>query len=128
MSLIARHLEGNGIATVIAGSAKDIVEHCSVPRFLFSDFPLGNSAGKPNNTASQDLTLELALKLLENSITPRTTVQSPEIWSTSHEWKLDFQNVDRIPENEIKRRRQEFDKIKEIGQQVRDATLNTKAN
>ena len=128
MSLVARHLEANNIPTVIAGSAKDIVEHCGVPRFLFSDFPLGNSAGKPNNAASQDITLELALKLLENSTAPRTTVQSPEIWSTSHDWKLDFQNVDRIPADEIKRRRQEFDKIKEIGQQVRDETLNAKAN
>ena len=128
MSLVARHLEANNIPTVISGSAKDIVEHCGVPRFLFSDFPLGNSAGKPNNAASQDITLELALKLLESSIAPRTTVQSPEIWSASHDWKLDFQNVDRIPADEINRRRQEFDKIKEIGQQVRDATLNTKAN
>jgi|TARA_B100001540_G_scaffold282544_1_gene273403 hypothetical protein len=121
-------LEANKIPTVIAGSAKDIVEHCGVPRFLFSDFPLGNSAGKPRDLVSQDRTLELAFQLLESSIAPRTTVQSPEIWSPSHEWKLDFQNVDRIPAEEIKRRRLEFDKIKEIGQQVRDETLNTDTN
>jgi len=42
-SLIARHLEANGISTVVMGCAKDIVEHAEVPRFLFSDFPLGNS-------------------------------------------------------------------------------------
>src|SRR2546422_795211 len=47
--------------TVIMGAAKDIVEHCGVPRFLFSDFPLGNSAGKPFDVESQAATLELAL-------------------------------------------------------------------
>ena len=47
--LVARHLEANGIATVVMGCAKDIVEHAAVPRFLFSDFPLGNSAGKPHD-------------------------------------------------------------------------------
>ena len=65
VSLVARHLEANGIATVIMGCAKDIVEHAAVPRFLFSDFPLGNSAGKPHDVASQALTLELALSVLE---------------------------------------------------------------
>src|SRR3984957_17003698 len=63
-SLVARHLEANGIATVVMGCAKDIVEHAAVPRFLFSDFPLGNSAGKPHDPASQALTLELALRVL----------------------------------------------------------------
>jgi len=53
VSLAARHLEANGISTVIMGCAKDIVEHCGVPRFLFSDFPLGNSAGRPFDVESQ---------------------------------------------------------------------------
>ena len=125
MSLIARHLEGNGIPTVIAGSAKDIVEHCSVPRFLFSDFPLGNSAGKPNDLASQDKTLDLALQLLESSRVPRTTIQSNQRWSTNDDWKLDFQNVDLMSKEEIRSRKEEFDRIKAIGQQVRDETLKT---
>ena len=63
-SLIARHLEANGISTVVMGCAKDIVEHAAVPRFLFSDFPLGNSAGKPHDQASQALTFELAMRVL----------------------------------------------------------------
>ncbi len=123
MSLTARYLEENGIPTVIMGSAKDIVEHCGVPRFLFSDFPLGNSAGKPNDPASQADTLERALQVLERAPGPRTTVQSPQRWSVSADWKLDFQNVERIPAEEIQRRRAEFDKIKEVGQKVRDAAL-----
>ena len=46
VSLAARMLEENGIATVIMGCAKDIAEYAGVPRFLFSDFPLGNAAGR----------------------------------------------------------------------------------
>ena len=81
ISLAARMLEENGIATVVMGCAKDIVEYVGVPRFLFSDFPLGNSAGRPNDPASQDFTLDLALKLLERAPAARTTVQSPLRWS-----------------------------------------------
>ena len=46
VGLVARHLEANGLPTVIMGCAKDIVEYCGVPRLLFTDFPLGNSAGR----------------------------------------------------------------------------------
>src|SRR4029079_7196925 len=57
VSLAARALEENGIATVVMGCAKDIVEHVGVPRFLFSDFPLGNAAGRPCDPTSQTATL-----------------------------------------------------------------------
>ena len=95
-SLVARHLEANGIPTVVMGCAKDIVEHAAVPRFLFSDFPLGNSAGKPHDVASQDRTLELALRVLEAAPGPRTTMQSPLRWSEDASWKLDYLNLERI--------------------------------
>ena len=120
MSLTARYLEANGIPTVIMGCAKDIVEHAGVPRFLFSDFPLGNAAGKPNDPASQQQTLALALDLLESAIGPRTTLQSPQRWNEDGAWKLDFQNVDRIPGDEIKRRRTANDMDKMIAKQRRE--------
>jgi D-proline reductase (dithiol) PrdB len=81
VSLAARHLEENGIATVIMGCAKDIVEYVGVPRFLFSDFPLGNPAGRPRDQASQNFSLDLALNVLKYSKESRTTVQSPLRWS-----------------------------------------------
>ena len=89
-SLVARHLEANGIPTVLMGCAKDIVEHAAVARFLFSDFPLGNSAGKPHDVASQDQTLELALRLLESALGPQTTMQIPLRWNADGMWKLDY--------------------------------------
>jgi glycine/betaine/sarcosine/D-proline reductase family selenoprotein B len=120
ISLAARHLERHGIATVVMGCAKDIVEHVGVPRFLFSDFPLGNSAGRPNDPASQSLTLELALRVLERAPAARTTVQSPLRWSGDPSWKLDYSNIERLSADEIRRRRGEFDRQKEIAKTVRD--------
>jgi D-proline reductase (dithiol) PrdB len=120
VSLAARHLEQNGIATVVMGCAKDIVEYCGVPRFLFSDFPLGNAAGRPRDPQSQEFTLELALRLLEVAPVARTTVQSPLRWSEDFSWKLDYSNIERLSQDEIRRRRQEFDRQKEIAREVRD--------
>jgi hypothetical protein len=105
------------------GCAKDIVEHCGVARFLFSDFPLGNGAGKPHDKDSQELTLELALALLETAAEPRTTLQSPLRWSESAEWKLDYCNVERLSAEELKRLRVEFDKGKEKARETREGKL-----
>ena len=95
-ALAARALETAGIATVVMGAALDIVEHVGVPRFLFSDFPLGNSAGRPNDPASQEETLAMALALLEEATAPRTTRRSPLAWSSDTSWKLDYSNIDRV--------------------------------
>jgi D-proline reductase (dithiol) PrdB len=120
ISLVARHLEANGIATVVMGCAKDIVEHAAVPRFLFSDFPLGNSAGKPHDPASQGFTLELALRVLETAPGAQTTVQSPLRWSTDAAWKRDYNNVALLSAEELARRRREFDAQKEIARGLRE--------
>lgn len=108
-ALIARHLEANEISTVIMGCAKDIIEHAAVPRFLFSDFPLGNSAGRPHDVPSQALTLELALKVLESAPGPQTTMQSQLRWSADASWKLDYNNVERMSPEDLARRRRDFD-------------------
>jgi hypothetical protein len=121
-SLVARQLEASGIGTVVMGCAKDIVEQVGVPRFLFSDFPLGNAAGRPNDPASQDRTLELALALLEAAPAARTTVQSPLQWSASADWKLDYCNVARLTPDEIARRRAAFDLGKAQAKAVRERT------
>jgi D-proline reductase (dithiol) PrdB len=120
ISLVARHLEANGIPTVVMGCAKDIVEFTGVPRFLFSDFPLGNSAGKPHDPESQEATLELALRVLESAPGPRTTVQNPLRWSDNPDWKLDYSNISRLSPEEIARRRAEFDRNKELARTIRE--------
>ena len=120
VSLVARHLEADGLPTVIMGCAKDIVEYCGVPRFLFSDFPLGNSAGRPFDVDSQAFTLELALRVLESAPAARTTVQSPLRWRDDGAWKLDFSNLDRMTPEQIAERRREFDELKAIAKTRRD--------
>jgi hypothetical protein len=114
VSLVARHLEANGIPTVIMGAAKDIVEHCGVPRFLFSDFPLGNSAGRPHDPESQAQTLELALRVLEAAPAARTTVQSPLRWRDDAAWKLDYNNLAKLTPEDLAERRKEFDVVKAV--------------
>jgi len=121
VSLVARHLEANGISTVVMGCAKDIVEHAAVPRFLFSDFPLGNSAGKPHDPASQRLTLELALRVLEQAPGPQTTMQSPLRWSETTAWKRDYSNPAMLGAEELARRRAEFEAQKQIARGIRDS-------
>lgn len=118
VSLAARHLEASGIATVVMGCAKDIVEHAAAPRFLFSDFPLGNSAGRPHDTASQDLTLELALRLMKSAPGPSTTMQSPLRWAADAIWKRDYNNIDAMSAEELARRRRDFDAQKEAAKAV----------
>ena len=113
-TLVARHLETNLIPTIVMGCARDIVEHAAAPRFLFSDFPLGNSAGRPHDIASQDRTVGLALDLLEGATGPQTTMQSPLRWNDDGKWKLDYLNVEQIGEAELQRRREEFDRQKEL--------------
>ena len=127
MSLTARYLEANGIPSVVIGAAKDIVELCGVPRFLFSDFPLGSAAALPNNPVSQDLTIEMALRLLESAVGPRTTLQNPQHWSGPRDWRDDYLNLSRLSAQEIAERRAANDQIKAVAQGVRDSTIATAA-
>jgi D-proline reductase (dithiol) PrdB len=123
MSLTARYLEANGIATVLMGAAKDIVELCGVPRFLFSDVPLGSAAALPNNIRSQDETLEWALRLFESAVGARTTLQNPQHWRGAEDWRLDYLNLSRLSAAEIAERRAANDQIKSVAQGVRDSTI-----
>ena len=95
MSLVARHLEANGIPTVIIGSARDIVEHCGVPRFLFTDFPLGNPCGHPWRRDMQKAVVGQALGLLAAAEGPRTTVTAPYRWKDEDpDWRARYDRVD----------------------------------
>jgi D-proline reductase (dithiol) PrdB len=46
-------------------------------------------------------------------------VQSPLRWSDNPSWKLDYSNIDRLPAEEVRRRRAEFDRQKEIARTIR---------
>ncbi len=119
MSLMARQLEALGIATVILGAAKDIVEHVGVPRLLFSDVPLGNAAGLPHDVASQDLTLELGLRLLEGAPAARCTLQSPVRWHGSPDWREAYLNPARCSAGQLELARAEHEQSLAIARTLR---------
>ena len=119
MSLVARTLEENGIATVVIGSARDIVEECGVARFLFSDFPLGNPCGKPYDSVMQREIAGYACDLLETARLPRTTVQTPIVWDEDASWKDRYARVDAAAMQRLRAagaaRRSEQDRAKAEG-------------
>lgn len=96
------------------GCAKDIVAQAGVPRFYWSDFPLGHSAGKPQDVESQQATLNGALSLFDSATHARTTITNPQRWSSNKSWQQDFMNVDVIPEAKLARLRAEFAEQKRV--------------
>lgn len=87
MSLVARHLEENGIPTVVIATARDIVEHCGVARLVHTDYPLGNPCGQPFQPEEQRQIVDLAASLLETAVEGRTTVTAPFEWPNGDAWK-----------------------------------------
>jgi len=64
-----------------------------VPRFVFSDVPLGNPFGPPGDCDSQQDTLGLAIDLAATASRPRTTVQSSVTWA-GDQWRSNYMRVD----------------------------------
>jgi hypothetical protein len=87
VGLVARHLEEHGIPTVLFGCARDIVERCGVPRFVWSDFPLGSPCGRPYDLDMQRAIVGLGLDLLETAAGPAPTNATPYEWDADHGWK-----------------------------------------
>ena len=82
---------------MVVGSARDIVETCGVPRFLFVDYPLGNPCGRPWAREEQQGLFSQALTLLERAYGPRTTMQVAERWvedpAADRHWRENFMAI-----------------------------------
>ncbi len=116
MGLVARELESQGIATVIVGSGLDIVEHCGVPRYLHTDFPLGNPCGPPWERQIQANIAAAALDLLASATAPRTTVRAADAWPAGEAWRPGYNYVG--PENRAE--------LAAVGEERRQSRLETK--
>jgi D-proline reductase (dithiol) PrdB len=90
VSLVARVLEAGGITTVTYTNARDIAASAGNPRQIFLNYPLGNSAGRPNDPENQRSVLQAGLKLLEEADRPGIIVDLPYKWSDSREWMDKF--------------------------------------
>lgn len=119
VTLAARHLEENRIATVVMGAARDIVEAAGAPRFLFSDVPLGNAAGRPHDRGTQILTLDLALRLIDEADTPGTVWTSPLVWAESDDWKQDFMRTEGLTVDAIAQARAAHDHANGTARELR---------
>ena len=113
MSLLARHLESNGIVTLIIGSAIDIVERCGAPRYLHNDFPLGNPCGVPYDEAMQLKIMQQGLALIEKAGQARTTQRTLHRWKDDA-WRRDYALIDDSNREELRlrgehRRQQQVD-------------------
>jgi D-proline reductase (dithiol) PrdB len=103
VSLLARHLECHGIITLIIGSGIDVVQHCAVPRYLHSDFPLGNPCGVPYDKEMQFEIMHQGLSLIETAKKPQTTERTPFCWK--HDlWRDDYLRVDTSNIEELRQR------------------------
>ena len=89
------------------GSALDIVEHCGVARFAFSDFPLGNPCGKPYDRAMQREIVATALALFETATKARTTQRLPHRWGEDETWRDGYMAFDATQVAELRRRGEE---------------------
>ena len=113
VALAAVQLEREGISTVIIGCALDIVQYVGAPRFVFNDFPLGNSAGIPHDMSSQDIIAKLAINSLYKETVQRNVVRSPLRWKGPADWKKDYSNIELLSKKQILEHRIEMDLVKE---------------
>ncbi|MEM7091485.1 MAG: hypothetical protein AAF567_00675 [Actinomycetota bacterium] len=70
MGLIARHLEGLGWPTTSLSSAWSITASANPPRATFLNYPLGHTAGRPNQLDEQTDIVAAALGLLHSAERP----------------------------------------------------------
>ena len=94
------------------GCARDIVEHAGVPRFWWSDFPLGHSAGKPFDVVSQRDTLRGALRLFDTASQPGMTEVSPQRWANENRWQADFMDVSKLTDADIEKLKQAHEGVR----------------
>ena len=86
MSLVARVLEEGGISTVTFSNARDITANAFNPRTVFTNYPLGNPIGRPNDPENQRENMKTAFRLLETATRPGEIVDTPYVWSENREW------------------------------------------
>lgn len=87
--LIARHLEAEGIPTIVLGSARDIITAGRPPRGLFIDYPLGHTVGPPFDPETQYQIVREGVECLETIQTAGEIRQMDLVWPKGQAWKED---------------------------------------
>lgn len=68
-------------------SAYSITAAVNPPRAVYLDYPLGHTAGKPNDPTNQIAIMKETLHALETIDKPGTIRVLSHEWSTDHSWK-----------------------------------------
>jgi len=92
--LVARHLEAAGIPTICLGSALDIVRAGNPPRGVFTDFPLGHTAGPPGDSEQQYRIVRDSLAALESISTPGELRHLDVSWPGGDAWRAEAERGD----------------------------------
>jgi hypothetical protein len=85
--LIAREIEARGIPTISMSSAYSITASVNPPRAAYLDFPLGHTAGKPNDIPVQRKIMIDTLSALDGIQAPGTIRELNYQWSEDDGWK-----------------------------------------
>lgn len=86
MSLVARYLEAKGIPTLVIGSAMDIAQALKPPRYLHTDFPLGNPCGKPYDRTMQRAIILQALRFFDRASMAKPIERTPYAWDDNERY------------------------------------------
>ncbi len=68
-------------------SALSITASVNPPRGVYTDYPLGRTAGKPHDPVSQDTIVRAAIDVLASASTPGTIRELDLHWSDDDDWK-----------------------------------------
>lgn len=109
VSLAARVLEEGGIPTVVFSNARDINLSAFTPRTVFTNYPLGNPVGRPDDRTNQREILGTGLRLLEEATQAGAILDTPHVWSEDKNWmRLIFSDEQPFLSEEGESRRQEI--------------------
>lgn len=89
VSLIARHLEAEGIVTMCMASALDIVRAGRPPRITFVDYPLGHTVGKPFDREGQVDIVRRGLAGFESITQAEQVEMLGHRWADTEDWKAE---------------------------------------
>lgn len=127
VGLIAREIEGRGIPTICMSSAYSITAAVNPPRAVYLDFPLGHTAGKPNDKAIQRRIMIDTLSALDSIQVPGTIRKLAYEWSDDDSWKDQVmrprpgrshsdERIERFPEPQYQHPDDELEALRNLAQ------------
>ncbi len=124
MGLIARIFEEHGIPTLTYCEARDIMAKVRPPRTVFIDYPLGYTAGRPNNAGNQRDIIKAGLDALNQFATPGGIIDLPFTWSgNDRSWEEDMRALylDKRESSILKRQRILGERLSEYQDVLKEA-------